>query len=160
MPAALLGELQMAAIVAKVMKGEVCVDLGMLESKIHGDGVNEVIIKLDRCENFVRERAPKNIVCNATTLRAANAIAHNNQIDEEACKCMLAKWLALPSSTHFVKTGVKEAKIVSTTGQNEEFCSVHAIARSTDVFDKGQMIANEPKKVIAQSTSLWSECRK
>ena len=98
--------------------------------------------------------APKNITYNATILRAADAIAHNNQIDEEASKYMFAKWLALPSSTHFVETGVKEAKIVSATGRNEEFRSAYAIARSTDVFDKGEIITNEPKKVITQSTSL------
>ena len=56
---------------------------------------------------------------------------------------MEERCFALPSSTHFVETGVKEA---CNACQNEELRSAFAIARSTDVFDKGETITNLPNK--------------
>jgi hypothetical protein len=46
----------------------------------------------------------------------------------------------------FVEAGVKEARIVSTTGRREELCSVYAICRSF-LFGKLKPSTNTPARV-------------
>jgi hypothetical protein len=58
------------------------------------------------------------------------------------CSC----YLPLASNSQFVEAGVKEAKIVSTTGRNEELRSVYAICRSF-LLGKLKQSTNNPAKV-------------
>jgi hypothetical protein len=53
----------------------------------------------------------------------------------------------LASNSQFVEAGVKEAKIVSTTGRNEELRSVCAISRSF-LFEKLKPAKNAPDRVV------------
>jgi hypothetical protein len=56
-------------------------------------------------------------------------------------------YLPLASNSQFVEAGVKEAKIVSTTGRNEELRSVYAICRSF-LFEKLKPTKNTPDRVV------------
>ena len=56
-------------------------------------------------------------------------------------------YVPLASNSQFVEAGVKEAKIVSTTGRNEELRSVYAICRSF-LFDKLEPTTNTPDRVV------------
>jgi hypothetical protein len=58
------------------------------------------------------------------------------------CNC----YLPLASNSQFVEAGVKEARIVSTTGRNEELRSVYAICWSC-LFGKLKPSTNTPAKV-------------
>jgi hypothetical protein len=53
----------------------------------------------------------------------------------------------LASNSQFVEAGVKEAKIVATTGRNAELLSVHAISRSF-LFEKLKPTKNAPDGVV------------
>jgi hypothetical protein len=64
------------------------------------------------------------------------------KLRDHFCNC----YLPLASNSHFVEAGVKEARIVSTTGRNEELRSVYAICRSC-LFGKLKPSTNTPPRV-------------
>ena len=64
-----------------------------------------------------------------------------------------SSYLPLASNSQFVEAGVKEARIVSTTGRNEELRSVYAICRSC-LFGKLKPSMNTPARVHQILTAI------
>jgi hypothetical protein len=74
------------------------------------------------------------------------------KLRDHFCNC----YLLLASNSQFVEAGVKEAKIVSTTGRNEELCSVYVICRSF-LFGKLEPTKNTPPRIHQILTVVISQ---
>jgi hypothetical protein len=112
--------------------------------------------------SFVRKNYTREVEMDETTKRLAHVIATGRfdirmndeqiltqndtvaaKLRHHFCNC----YLPLASNSQFVEAGVKEAKIVSTTGRNEELRSVYAICLSF-LFGKLNQTKNTPARVF------------
>ncbi len=156
LPAALLSERPLAAIVARLIKTEEgrnasssgATSPGKFKSEVHDREID-----LAAFEEFVQKwMRPYYAVGTSTTelpdlvtaavdlvdtghdLRVE--IDHPDTINRELVAVqgyMFEQYLPLASNTQFVESGVKEAKIVATTGRHEELRSIYAIIRDRDI---------------------------
>jgi hypothetical protein len=78
-------------------------------------------------------------------------LTQNDALRDHFCSVCLP----LASNSQFAEAGVKEAKIVSATGRNEELRSVCAISRSF-LFERLKLTKNTPGRVV-QNLSLEIE---
>jgi hypothetical protein len=111
-------------------------------------------------EAFVKKYYARETEMNEEMLRLAQVVAAGvdiwNTYGEEPTETnptvtklrdhFCSYYLPLASNSQFVEAGVKEAKIVSTTGRNEELRSVYAICRSF-LFGKLKQSTNNPARV-------------
>jgi hypothetical protein len=161
--AALGGEAPLAKVVARILLKHhlPATPSSQIDAEFFSKDHNRHLDLLDFA-TFVRKNYTREVEIDVTTKRLAQVIAtgrfdiwtNDEQIltqnDFEAaklrdhfCNC----YLPLASNSQFVEAGVKEAKIVSTTGRNEELRSVYAICRSF-LFGKLIQTKNTPARVF------------
>ena len=167
LPAALLSEPPLAAIVAAAMLQVDCptfesnpaviIDAFDTTVKYYSSTAHKVRITLAPFDKFIRKHIQHDVPYPPIVLQAADAALRGIDIRAKSCSAtvdhdplryhMHSKYLPLPHQTQFVESVVKEAKIVSVTDRSEQHRSCIATIRSGTPLGRAKEDANK-KKII------------
>jgi hypothetical protein len=164
LPAALGGEAPFAKIVARVLLNHHLPDNPNEQNQIDVEYFSkdhDRHVDLLDLASFIRENYTRETEMEEATKVLAQVVATGVDIWKEDAEGVLTEndsaaaklrdhfcncYLPLASNSQFVEAGVKEARIASTTGRNEELRSVYAICRSF-LFGKLESTTNTPARI-------------